>query len=119
MCDPPAHTGAKAEIEKVLYKSSQMTSNFSYELRCLWYAGGLCLCSCVITPRGFTSLPPDLGELLVYHHHIFRKTGTASTHSKSGMAAYQGGVHSVGVGIVVILLCVTNITSNIYLNNAT
>jgi len=25
--------------------------------RCLWYARGLCLCPCVITPRGFTSLP--------------------------------------------------------------
>jgi len=24
--------------------------------RCLWYARGLCLCPCVITPRGFTSL---------------------------------------------------------------
>jgi len=29
------------------------------------------------------------------------------------VVAYQGGVHSVGVGIVIILLCVTNITSNI------
>jgi len=35
------------------------------------------------------------------------------------MVAYQGGVHSVGVGIVIILSCVTNITSNIQLNNAT
>ena len=25
--------------------------------RCLWYARGSCLCPCVITPRGFTSLP--------------------------------------------------------------
>ena len=25
--------------------------------RCLWYARGLCRCPCVITPRGFTSLP--------------------------------------------------------------
>ena len=96
-----------------------MTSNIPYELRCLWYARGLCFCLCVMTPRGFTSLPPDLGEFLVYHHYIFSKTGTASTHSKSGMAVYQGGVHSVVVGIVIILACVTNITSNMYLNNAT
>jgi len=33
------------------------------------------------------------------------------------MAAYQGGVHSVGVCFVIILLCVTNITSNIHGNN--
>jgi len=38
------------------------------------------------------------------------------TPNNSGMVAYQAGVHSVGVGIVIILLCVTNITSNIYLN---
>jgi len=35
------------------------------------------------------------------------------------MVAYQGGVHGVGAGIVIILSCVTNITSNMYLNNAT
>ena len=29
--------------------------------RCLWYARGLCLCPCVITPRGFTSLPTGGG----------------------------------------------------------
>jgi len=29
--------------------------------RCLWYARGLCLCPCVITPRGFTS-PPTQDE---------------------------------------------------------
>jgi len=31
-------------------------------------------------------------------------------HSKSGMVAYQGGVVTGGVGIVIILLCVTSIT---------
>ena len=62
---------------------------------------------------------PNLGELLRHHHHIFSRTGTASTHSKSGMAAYQGGVHSVGVGIVIIVLGITNITSKIHRNNAT
>jgi len=35
----------------------------------------------------------------------------AGTHSKSGMVAYQGGICTVGVGIVIVLLCVTNITS--------
>ena len=42
---------------------------------------------------------PDSGEFLIHHHHIFSKTGTASTHtsSKSGMAAYQGGVVTGGV----------------------
>jgi len=35
------------------------------------------------------------------------------------MVAYQVGVHTVGVGIVIILLCVTNITSKTHLNNAT
>jgi len=35
------------------------------------------------------------------------------------MIAYQDGIHTVGVGIVIILLCVTtsNITSNIHLSN--
>ena len=33
------------------------------------------------------------------HHHMFSKTGTASTHSKSGMAAYQGGVVAIRVGM--------------------
>jgi len=45
---------------------------------------------------------PDSGESLVHHHHIFSKTGTASTHGKSGMVLYRGGVHSVGVGIGII-----------------
>ena len=62
---------------------------------------------------------PDSGELLIRHDHMFSKTGTGSTHSKSGIAAYQGGVVTIGIGIVIILLCVTNITSNIHLNNAT
>jgi len=61
---------------------------------------------------------PDSGELLILHHHFFSR-GTASTHSKSVMVAYQGGVHTVGVGIVIILLCVKYITSNIHLNNVT
>jgi len=41
-------------------------------------------------------------------------------HNKSGMVAYQGGgIVTGGVSIVIILLCVTNITSDIHLNNAT
>jgi len=37
------------------------------------------------------------------------------------VVAYQDGVHTVRVGIVIILsnLCAANITSNIHLNNAT
>jgi len=62
---------------------------------------------------------PDSGKLLIHHHHIFSKTGTASALSKSGMVVYQGGVHSVGVGIVIIVLGITNITSKIHRNNAT
>jgi len=42
-----------------------------------------------------------------------------SHHLHTDMVAYQGGVHTVSVGIVIILLHVTNITSNIRLNNAT
>ena len=59
----------------------------------------------------------DSGELLIHHHNIFRKTGTASTHSKLNMVAYQGGVHTVCEGIVILLLCFTNIKTSIHLNN--
>jgi len=45
------------------------------------------------------------------------KIGTAGTLSMSGMEVYQGGVYTDSVGIVIILLCVTNITSKIYLKN--
>jgi len=61
---------------------------------------------------------PDSGKLLTHNHHIFSKADTACTPNKSSMVAYQGGVHTVGVGIVIILLCVAHITSNIHLNNA-
>ena len=50
---------------------------------------------------------------------MFNKTDTGSTHSKSGMEAYQGGAVTISVGVGVILLCVTNMASNIYRNNAT
>ena len=62
---------------------------------------------------------PDSGKLLIRHHHIFSKIGTAYEHSKSGLVAYQDSVHIVGVGVVIISICVTNMTSNIHLNNAT
>jgi len=52
-------------------------------------------------------------EVLIHQHHIFRKIGTARTQSKTGMVAYLGSVHIVCVGTVIILLYVTNITSNI------
>ena len=55
---------------------------------------------------------------MIHNHHIFSKTGTASTHSKSGIVVNQGGVHIVGVGIIIVLLGVTNITTSIHLNNA-
>jgi len=48
---------------------------------------------------------PDSEELWIHRHHIFSKTGTASTYSKLRMAAYQGGVHSIGANIVIMLLC--------------
>jgi len=62
---------------------------------------------------------PGSWELLIHHHHIFSKRGTACTHSKSGMVAYLNGVHTSGVHIVIILVCVTNFTSNIHVNKAT
>ena len=34
------------------------------------------------------------------------------------MVVCQGGVHTVGVNIIMILVYVTNITANIHLNNA-
>jgi len=53
---------------------------------------------------------PDSGELLIYRHHTFSKTGTASTHSESGMVAYQGGVcvalfYHTDIWHVCLLLC--------------
>ena len=59
------------------------------------------------------------GGIVTHHHLIFSKTGTVCTHSKSGMVAYQGDFHTVGVCIVTILLCVTNIVTNIHRKNAT
>ena len=44
----------------------------------------------------------------------FQQTGTASTHRQ---VAYHSSIYTVG--IVIIRVCVTNITSNIHLNNAT
>ena len=61
---------------------------------------------------------PDSGELLIRHHHMMNKTGTAGTHNRSGMEVYQDGAVTIGVGVGIILLCVTNIVSNIYRNNA-
>ena len=54
-------------------------------------------------------------------HQIFSKTDTSDsmTHTKSDIVAYQGGVHTVGVGVAILLLYNTNITANIHLNNAT
>jgi len=57
-------------------------------------------------------------ELLIHHHHIFRKTSTAFSLSKLNMVTYQGGVHTVCEGIGIILLCFTNITASIHLNNS-
>jgi len=63
------------------------------------------------------STVPYSGEVLTHHHHIFSKTVTVCTQSKTGVVAYLGGMHTGRVGTVIIHLCVTNITSNIHLNN--
>jgi len=47
--------------------------------------------------------------ILIHCLHIFRENRHKLTHGKSGMEAYQGGVVTGSVGIVIILLCVTNI----------
>jgi len=60
---------------------------------------------------------PDSGEVLAHHHHIFRKTDIACTQIKTGMATYLGAVHTLRVDTVIILLYVTNITSNVHLHN--
>ena len=54
---------------------------------------------------------PDSGEFLIRHHNMFQiATKQAQpVNTSSGMAAYQGVVVASGVGIVTILLCVTNI----------
>jgi hypothetical protein len=49
---------------------------------------------------------PDSGDLLIRHHHMFNKADTASAHTMSGRATYQGGVVTISVGIVFILLCI-------------
>jgi len=38
---------------------------------------------------------------------------------EDGYGAVPGWCNTVGVDIVIIILCVTNITSNVQLNNAT
>ena len=53
---------------------------------------------------------------------MFSTTGTASTLSSRctqndlGMTAYQEGVVTISVGIVIIFLCVKNITEDIHLS---
>jgi len=53
---------------------------------------------------------PDSGELLIHLFHIFwaNRHCDKGIHRKSGMAAYQGGVVTGGICIVIILSCVTN-----------
>jgi len=60
----------------------------------------------------------SVGGVLTHHHHIFKNTDTtlACTQSKMGIEAYLGSVHNLRVDTVIILLYVTNITSNIHLN---
>jgi len=62
---------------------------------------------------------PDSEEVLTHQHHILRKMGTAHTQRKTGMRADLGGVHTLRVDTVIILLYVTGLTSNILVNNAT
>jgi len=64
------------------------------------------------------SIVPDLVKVLTHHHHIFRTTDTACTQSKTGMVAYLGGVHTLRVYTVIILLYFRIITSNIHPNLA-
>jgi len=52
---------------------------------------------------------PGLGEVLAHDHHILRKIDTACTQSKTDMVVYLGGVHTLRVDTVIILLYVTNI----------
>ena len=56
----------------------------------------------------------DSGEVLKHHHHLFRKTDIACTQIKTGMAAYLGGVRTLRVDTVIILLHVTNFTSTLH-----
>jgi len=59
------------------------------------------------------STVPDFGEVQTHYHHIFRKTGTARTQSKTGMVTVTnlGDVHTICVDTVIILLYVTNMTT--------
>jgi len=65
------------------------------------------------------STVPDSGEIPTHQHPNFRKTGIVRTQSMTGpgMVAYLGGVHILQVDTVIILLHVTNITSNTRLKN--
>jgi len=61
----------------------------------------------------------DLGKVPTHYHHSFRKTNTTRTQRKTGVVAYLGGVHTLRVDTAIILLYVTNIISNIHVNNET
>ena len=50
------------------------------------------------------STVPHSGEVPKHHPHIFRKTGTACTLSKTGMVAYLSGGQTLHVETVIILL---------------
>jgi len=56
------------------------------------------------------STVPDFGEVQTHCHHIFRKTGTVRTQSKTGMVTNLGDVHTICVDTVIILSHVTNMT---------
>ena len=42
--------------------------------RCRWFARGLCLCPCVITPRGFTALPTQEAEFSLKVWRVYKQT---------------------------------------------
>jgi len=71
-----------------------------------------------LKPRPYDSRT-GFGGCVCTSPSYFQQTSTSCTHNKSEMVAYQGDVHTVGVGIVITLLCVTNIMTNIHLSNAT
>jgi len=61
----------------------------------------------------------DFGEIVDTSSSCFRQNRHSMCTQEPGMEAYQGGVHTVCVGIVIILVCGTNITASIHLDNAT
>ena len=56
----------------------------------------------------------EVGLILTHHHHNFSTTDKTFTHIHTGMIAYLGGVSTLHVGTVIILLYVAKSTSSIH-----